>query len=127
MIPKTERWARRAALLTGFPVSIVLSSDRMVRRLNAAHRGRNKPTNVLTYDPPVAGVPGEIILARETVRREARAAKRAPAHHLAHLIVHGMLHLAGHDHALAGEARRMEMMESRLLHRMRVPNPWRGR
>jgi probable rRNA maturation factor len=119
--------ARRAAGLLGraMPVSVVLASDRAVRRLNAAHRGRNEPTNVLTYDPPGPGLPGEIVLARETVRREAAAARRPVPHHLAHLVVHGLLHLRGHSHEHAGDARRMEMTEARLLHRLRVPNPWR--
>ena len=66
-----------------------------------------------------------VILALGTVRREARAAGRRASHHLAHLVVHGALHLRGHDHALPGEARRMEMAETRLLRRMGVPDPWR--
>ncbi len=99
----------------------MLSSDRAVKRLNARHRKQNKPTNVLTF----AG--GDIVLALETVRREALAAGRAPGHHLAHLVVHGALHLRGHDHHAAGEARRMEMEEARILHRIGVPNPWKRR
>jgi probable rRNA maturation factor len=129
LVPKADAVARRAAGVAGArhaPVSVVLASDRIVRRLNAAHRGRNKPTNVLTYEAQGAGMPGEIILARETVRREAAAAGRTPAAHLAHLVVHGALHLAGHDHHHPGDARRMEMAEARLLHRIGVANPWRG-
>lgn len=99
---------------------MVLASDRMVKRLNARHRGQNKPTNVLTF------ASGDIILALGVVRREARAAGRRTAHHLAHLVVHGALHLQGHDHGLPGDARRMEMAETRLLHRMGVPDPWRA-
>ena len=106
-------------------VTIVLDSDATVKRLNATHRDRNKPTNVLTFDPAAPGMPGEIILALGTIRREANAAGRRLADHLAHLVIHGMLHLRGHDHALAGPARRMEQAESRLLHRLRRPNPWR--
>ena len=120
-----EATARRAAGIAGTSAGIVLTSDREVRRLNARDRGRNKPTNVLTYPGFVPGQAGEIILALGTVLREARAAGRRPAHHLAHLIVHGALHLAGHDHHHPGDARRMECAEARLLHRMRVPNPWR--
>ena len=120
-----EATARRAARIAGTGADIVLASDRDVQRLNARDRGRNKPTNVLTYPAPAPHMPGEIILALGTVLREARAAGRRPAHHLAHLIVHGALHLAGHDHHHPGEARRMERAEARLLHRMRVLNPWR--
>ncbi len=74
---------------------MVLASDRAVRRLNARHRGRNKPTNVLTFQPAGPGLPGEIVLALGTVRREAAAAGRPAARHLAHLVVHGALHLRG--------------------------------
>ena len=125
-VPDAEAIVRRAAALLPGEVCVILTSDRAVRRLNAAHRGRNKPTNVLTYDPPMPGMPGEIFLARETVLREARAAGRRPGDHLAHLVVHGRLHLAGHDHERAGDARRMEMAEARLLHRIGRPNPWRA-
>jgi probable rRNA maturation factor len=59
------------------------------------------------------------------VAREAEAEGRSAADHLAHLVVHGALHLRGHDHDRAGDARRMEMEEARILHRIGVPNPWR--
>jgi probable rRNA maturation factor len=104
---------------------VVLTTDHAVRRLNARDRGRDKPTNVLTYPPAAPGLPGEIVLALGQIRREAAAAARRPAHHLAHLVVHGALHLAGHDHHHPGEARRMEQAEARILHRLRVPNPWK--
>ncbi len=124
-VPGAEPIASRAARIAGMPSMVVLTDDRTVRRLNARDRGRNKPTNVLTYDPPAPGLPGQIILALGTVRREAAAAARRPAHHLAHLVVHGALHLAGHDHHHPGAARRMELAEARLLHRLGIPNPWK--
>ncbi len=105
--------------------TVVLAADRTVRRLNARHRGLDKPTNVLTYPPSGPGQDGEIVLALGVIRREAAAARRRPAHHLAHLVVHGMLHLAGHDHHHPGAARRMELAEARILHRLGVPNPWK--
>ena len=119
VIPRAERLAARAALVAGGAGSVVLASDREVKRLNARHRGRNKPTNVLTFES------GDIVLALGVLRREARSAHRRAAHHLAHLVVHGALHLRGADHHRAGDARRMEMTEARLLHRLRVPNPWK--
>ncbi len=119
LVPRAEAVAARAAHLAGEVGAVVLASDREAKRLNARHRGRNKPTNVLTFDG------GDIVLALGVVRREALQARRRPAHHLAHLVVHGALHLQGHDHDRPGDARRMEMAESRLLHRLRVPNPWR--
>ena len=99
----------------GCPWFVVLAADRTVRRLNARHRGQNRPTNVLTYTAPAH----EMVLALGVIRREAAAAGRRPAHHLAHLVVHGALHLAGHDHHHPGEARRMELAEARILHRLR--------
>lgn len=120
-IPGVERIVRRAAQAAGLEGSVVLASNRLVRDLNFRHRGRNKPTNVLTYEAPAP----EIVLAYGVVRQEARAQKRRPAHHLAHLVVHGALHLQGEDHEHPGDARRMEMMEARILHRIGVPNPWR--
>jgi len=125
-VPRAAALCARAASAAGCAAEIVLSSDRAVRRLNARDRGRNKPTNVLTYPAPAPGMPGEIVLALGTVLREAAAAGKRPGHHLAHLVVHGALHLAGHDHHHPGEARRMEQEEARLLHRIRVPNPWRA-
>ena len=120
-VPGAEAIAARAAHAAGAAAgTVVLASDTAVRRLNARHRGQDKPTNVLTFDS------GDIVLALGVVRREARAARRRPAHHLAHLVVHGVLHLHGHDHAQPGDARRMEMAETRLLHRIGVPNPWRA-
>ncbi|WP_419731158.1 rRNA maturation RNase YbeY [Lichenicola sp.] len=127
LVPDVARLARLAAIAGGGAGSVVLDNDLAIRRLNARHRGRNKPTNVLTFETP-RGVPGgDIILALETVRREAIAAGRQPRHHLAHLVVHGALHLRGHDHHGVGEARRMEMQEARILHRLGVPNPWKPR
>ena len=121
VVPRAESIAARAVRAAGGRGSVVLADDRLVRRLNARHRGKNKPTNVLTYESPAA----EMVVALGVVRREAASAGRRPAHHLAHLVVHGALHLAGHDHHRAGEARRMEMAEARILHRLRVPNPWK--
>ena len=118
-VPGIERLARRAARVGGGAGTVLLTSDREIQRLNAQHRGLNKPTNVLTFES------GDIALALGVVRREARAQRRPIRHHVAHLVVHGALHLRGHDHDDPGFARRMEMAEARLLHRIGVPNPWR--
>ena len=121
LVPRAETIAARAVRAAGMHGLVVLAADRTVRRLNARHRGRNQPTNVLSYASPAP----ELVLALGVVRREAAAAARRPAHHLAHLVVHGALHLAGHDHDHAGDARRMEQAETRILHRLGVPNPWK--
>lgn len=119
MLPNVEALAARAAGAVGGVGVVVLASDGAVKRLNARHRGRNKPTNVLTFET------GDVVLAAGVVRREARAAGRRIEHVLSHLVVHGGLHLHGLDHGDAGDARRMELREARILHRLRVPNPWR--
>jgi probable rRNA maturation factor len=123
MVPKAEAIAARAAMAAGDAGNavgtVVLTSDGAVKRLNARYRGRNKATNVLTFDS------GDVVLAAGVVRREAAAAGRQMRHVLAHLVVHGALHLQGHDHGGAGEARRMELQEARILHGLGVPNPWR--
>jgi probable rRNA maturation factor len=120
-IPNAGTIVRRAADAAGLEGTVVLSSNRVVRGLNGRHRGKNKPTNVLTYQHPAP----EIILALGVVRAEAAAQGRRPGHHLAHLVVHGALHLSGEDHDHPGDARRMEMAETRILHRIGVPNPWK--
>lgn len=119
MVPRAEMLVRRAAVLAGGAGTVLLTSDREVRRLNARFRGRDKPTNVLTFES------GDLALAAGVVRREARARRLPVGRHLAHLVVHGALHLRGHDHHGAGEARRMEMREARLLRRLGYGNPWK--
>ena len=126
MVPGAGRVVRRAACAAGGGADIVLASDVAVKRLNARHRGRNKATNVLTFEPAFAAMPGEIVIASGVVAREAAREGKRVADHLAHLVIHGMLHLAGHDHDEAGPARRMEMAEARLLGRMGRPNPWKA-
>jgi probable rRNA maturation factor len=121
LVPGVEAIVRRAAKAAGMQGTVVLADDRAVRRLNAMHRGKNKPTNVLTYEEPAP----EAILAFGVIRAEAAAQRRRPAHHLAHLVVHAALHLQGEDHHHPGDARRMEMAESRILRTIGVPNPWK--
>ncbi len=133
ILPRAEALARRATRAAlreggrqgGVPrgVTVLLADDRELRRLNGEHRGRDKPTNVLSF-PGLGGHLGDLALALGVVRREAAAAGKRPATHFAHLVAHGTLHLLGYDHQTAGEARRMERAESRVLHRLRLPNPW---
>ena len=121
VVPRAGALVARALRIACADADVVLAGDRLVQDLNARHRGRNKPTNVLTYESPAP----EMVLALGVIRREAAAAGRRVAHHLTHLVVHGALHLQGHDHDHPGDARRMEMAEARLLHRLGVPNPWK--
>lgn len=107
-------------------MTVLLADDAAVKRLNGTHRAKAKPTNVLSFPAGVPGQLGDVALALGVVRREARAAGRRPADHLAHLVAHGALHLAGHDHEEAGAARRMERAEARIMRRLGRPNPWKG-
>lgn len=113
-------------------LSIVLADDALLRELNAKWRGIDKPTNVLAFaaesgdTPP--GAPcllGDVVIAFETVAREAEAQGKPLAHHLRHLIVHGVLHLVGWDHEDPAEAERMEALEVAILQHLDVPDPYR--
>lgn len=117
-------------------VSILLTDDAQGRELNRAWRGQDHATNVLSFpvadDPQRAPAPlapvqlGDIVLAFETVRREAAEGDIPLAHHVAHLLVHGTLHLLGHDHLHASEAATMERREVEILAGLGVPDPYRG-
>jgi len=114
-------------------LGIVLTDDARIRELNARWRGFDKPTNVLSFpsdlDPaslPV-GAPwllGDVVVALETVGREAAEAGRSLSAHLTHLLVHGVLHLLGYDHEIEAEAVRMEALEIELLARLNITNPY---
>jgi probable rRNA maturation factor len=115
----------------GVALAIALADDAAVRTLNRSFRGQDKPTNVLSFPADARATPpgaprflGDIVLARQTVMREAREQGKAVADHLKHLIVHGTLHLLGYDHEADAEAARMEALEVRILSGLRVPNPY---
>ena len=112
-------------------VSLVLADDAMVQELNRDWRGKDKPTNVLSLpgedDFPVPDAPrllGDIVLAQETVAREALEQSKSFNHHLSHLVVHGMLHLLGYDHIEDDEAEEMEALEIELLAGMGIADPY---
>jgi probable rRNA maturation factor len=95
------------------------------RRLNRGYRSRDDATNVLTFDyAPPPQLVADIVLCVPVIRREARAQGKRLRDHLAHLVMHGVLHALGLDHQRAPEARRMEAREAALLARLGVPNPY---
>jgi probable rRNA maturation factor len=123
--------AEAAAALSTKPaeLAIVLTDDSAIRLLNRDWRGVDAPTNVLSFptrnvagDPPLIG---DIVLAYETIAREAHAQDKPFAHHLAHLVVHGFLHLIGYDHEREADAAAMEQTEREILHRLAIPDPYR--
>jgi len=117
---------RAAAVPCPAELSIVLADDALVRTLNRDWRAKDKPTNVLAF-PNAAPLLGDVVLAFETCAAEAAAQGKPLADHLSHLVVHGVLHLAGHDHGHAREARIMEDLERRILAAAGIPDPYRAR
>lgn len=116
-------------------VSLVLADDALARTLNRDYRGRDRPTNVLAFageveSGPAAGAPallGDVVVAFETASGEAAAEGRGLADHLSHLVVHGILHLLGHDHQTVAGAARMERLEVRALSRLGIADPYTER
>ena len=131
-LPGVERLVRKAARaalgVRMTSLTVALSDDRRVRVLNKRDRQKDKPTNVLSYPSGEKAFLGDVVLARQTVWREAREQKKAPADHVAHLVVHGTLHLLGHDHETSdADAERMEALERRILARMKIADPYAAR
>lgn len=112
-------------------LSIVFTDDAHIRTLNAGWRGKDKATNVLSF-PAFAVKPGDrlppmlgdVVLAAETVTREAGLEEKPFDHHLVHLMVHGTLHLLGYDHETQADAEIMEALERRALARLAIPDPY---
>jgi probable rRNA maturation factor len=119
--------------LQGGVVAILLSNDERLQQLNRDFRGKDKPTNVLSFPAgePLQGAPadmpqliGDIALSFETCAREASEKGIAFEHHAAHLIIHGLLHLFGYDHIEEKDAAEMEALEIELLAQMGIKNPY---
>ncbi len=108
-------------------VTLLLTDDAKLRALNGSFRGKDKPTNVLAFPAADASYLGDIALAHGVVKREAREQGKNFAHHAAHLALHGTLHLLGYDHESAGEARAMETLETALLERLEIADPYAPR
>ena len=137
-LPGAEALAERAARaalaeiggLTGeCELSLALSDDAELQILNKAYRGKDGPTNVLSFhgDGDAHGGPaqlGDVILAYGVCAREAEAQNKSLADHMSHLVVHGVLHLLGHDHEAEDEAERMEALEVRVLSGLGIADPY---
>ena len=106
-------------------VTVRLVEEAEGRELNRTWRGVDRPTNVLAFAADRAvGEIGDIVICLPVVRREARQRGCEAAAHLAHLVVHGCLHLAGHDHQEPKQTQAMESRESKLLEQAGWPDPW---
>jgi probable rRNA maturation factor len=133
VLRQTIAAAAAAAPATTGELAVVLTDDAAIRTLNRTWRGKDAPTNVLSFPAPdshVRGAPrqlGDIVIAYETTTREALTEHKPFRHHLAHLAVHGFLHLAGYDHETDKDAEAMERLEVIILARLKVPNPYIAR
>lgn len=115
-------------------ISVTLTGDKDIKILNRDHRGKNKPTNVLSFplwegagDIPASksAVPiGDIIIALETMKREAVEQDKSLKHHFCHMLVHGFLHLLGYDHMTDSEAEEMESLETKILKKLGIKDPY---
>lgn len=136
--PRAKTALRRAIAAAAATVSttrgelaIVLTDDSEMRALNRRWRGKDKPTNVLSFPAKdsfaVQGATrllGDVVIAYQTTAREAREEHKTFTQHLSHLAVHGYLHLLGYDHEAERDAKRMEKLEAAVLARLNLPNPY---
>jgi probable rRNA maturation factor len=136
--PALDEALAEAGTVAPAEVALLLADDATVQGLNRDWRGIDKPTNVLSFatwwdddcpPPPASDVAvhlGDLAFALSTLLAEARAEGKTSADHLAHLTVHGLLHLIGYDHGDEEEACAMETLEVRLLAEIGVPDPYGG-
>jgi probable rRNA maturation factor len=145
LVRRAIRAAANATSTTPAELAIVLTDDSGIRALNREWRRLDAPTNVLSFPAANAVGPrlraaaarrrapprllGDIVIAYETVAREAAAERKPFDHHLVHLAVHGFLHLLGHDHARERDAAKMERLEAAVLAQLGISDPYaeRGR
>ncbi len=123
---RLARWIRLALAGAAAEITVRVVDADEGRRLNREFRGKDYATNVLTFDyarEPL--VVADLVLCAPIVEDEARAAGVPLEHHYAHLVIHGTLHALGHDHQQARQARRMELLETRLLAELAIPDPYR--
>jgi probable rRNA maturation factor len=114
----------------GCEISVTFCDDAEIQELNAEWRGKDKPTNVLSFPTPgpLSARPllGDIVIAYETVAREAAEQEKTLREHTAHMLIHGFLHLIGYDHETAAEAEAMESLERRIASRLGLRDPYAG-
>jgi probable rRNA maturation factor len=139
-VPRAEelrRWAGAALASSGEAGAVGTLTIRLVgwsegRHLNENFRGREGPTNVLAFAAPRRGLPvgerelGDVVICLPLARREAASQGRSPRAHLAHLVVHGTLHLLGYRHHRSAAARKMQSVETRIIRRLGFADPYRA-
>ena len=129
LVRRAVNEAAAAVSTSGAELAIVLTNDSAIRLLNRNWRGVDAATNVLSFPTGRTGgdplLIGDVVLAYETIAAEARAEGKPFAHHVAHLVVHGFLHLLGFDHERKKDAEAMERLERDILQRLAIPDPYR--
>lgn len=105
-------------------VSITLTNDAEIQKINKQYRGKDAPTNVLSFELGDDILLGDIFISLDTVMREAKNENISVAEHTAHMVVHGMLHLQGYDHIKNSDARKMENLEINILKKLNIKNPY---
>jgi probable rRNA maturation factor len=127
-VPSREKFRRwvRAALDADAVITLRIVGEAEGKELNATYRHQRHATNVLTFDYGTTASPaGDLVLCAPVVAREAAAQGKSLEAHYAHLTVHGMLHLQGHDHQHDVEANGMERLETAILRQLGFPDPYR--
>lgn len=129
-LARGARAGRRTALPDATTVCIRVVGIRASRRLNREYRGKDRPTNVLSFpasatERELAGSLGDLAICAPVVGAEARAQRKPPAAHWAHMVVHGVLHLHGYDHETPRQAQAMEGLEVEILRGFGYQNPYR--
>lgn len=122
--PASRRLRRTRGGEESRELSIVFTDDAGMRKLNAKWRGKDKPTNVLSFPQNQRPLLGDVILAAETVAKEAALADKPLEDHMAHLIIHGFLHLLGFDHEAGDDAEKMEQLERVALKKLGIDDPY---
>jgi probable rRNA maturation factor len=122
---QVRRWAD-AALKSRGEITVRIVGAAEARRLNRRYRGEDRPTNVLSFPYALSRshVQGDVVLCAPVIAREARSQGKTLEAHFAHLTVHAVLHLQGHDHARRRSAERMEALERRLMAKLGYPDPY---
>ncbi|CUB02440.1 rRNA maturation RNase YbeY [Marinomonas fungiae] len=125
-----ETWAQAALPNEGeFEITIRLVDEAESHELNHEYRGKDKPTNVLSFPfevPEGIELPllGDLVICRQVVEQEAEEQQKPLLHHWAHMVVHGVLHLRGYDHINEDEAEEMEALETQILASLSIPDPY---
>jgi len=112
-------------------ITVRVTDEEESQTLNAEYRGKDSPTNVLSFPfeaPPgmTLNLLGDLVICAPVIMREAKEQNKAPSHHYAHMIVHGILHLLGYDHIDDADAEQMEAKEIRILATLGIDDPYKS-